>query len=72
MLYMISTSLRPNGALYEFPAAFLPQGGTMTLENYRYIIGQSKFYVNFLNSVSYRCLRRAGGARVLRHGLRHG
>ncbi len=51
MLYMISTSLRPNGALYEFPPHFFPKAGTITLENYRYIIGQSKFYVNFLNSV---------------------
>ena len=24
MIYMISTSLKPNGALYEFPPHFLP------------------------------------------------
>ena len=24
MLYMISTSLKPNGALYEYPPRFLP------------------------------------------------
>ena len=51
MLYMISTSLRPNGALYEYPPRFFPQLESVTLENYAYIIAQSKFYVNFLNSV---------------------
>ncbi len=51
MIYMISTSLRPNGALYEYPPRFFPKWEALTIENYRYIISQSKFYVNFLNSV---------------------
>lgn len=51
MLYMISTSLRPNGALYEYPPRFFPRPETLTLENYDYILHQSKFYGNFLNSV---------------------
>lgn len=51
MLYMISTSLRPNGALYEYPPRFFPRPEAVTLENYAYIINQSKFYLNFLNSV---------------------
>lgn len=51
MIYMISTSLRPNGALYEYPPRFFPRWEALTLENYSYIISQSKFYVNFLNSV---------------------
>ena len=51
MLYMISTSLRPNGALYEYPPRFFPRLEAVTLENYAYIINQSKFYLNFLNSV---------------------
>lgn len=51
MVYMISTSLRPNGALYEFPPHFFPRPEAVTLENYAYIIRQSKFYINFLNSV---------------------
>ena len=51
MIYMISTSLRPNGALYEYPPRFFPRPQALTIENYRYIISQSKFYVNFLNSV---------------------
>ena len=51
MLYMISTSLRPNGALYEYPPRFFPKPEALTLENYDYILHQSKFYLNFLNSV---------------------
>lgn len=51
MLYMISTSLRPNGALYEFPPRFLPRLHEITLENYAFIFSQEKFYYNFLNSL---------------------
>ena len=51
MIYMISTSLRPNGALYEYPPRFFPRWEALTLENYDYILHQSKFYMNFFNSV---------------------
>ncbi|MDO5436464.1 MAG: carbohydrate ABC transporter permease [Clostridia bacterium] len=51
MIYMISTSVRPNGALYEYPPRFFPKWEAFTLENYVYILDQSKFYLNFLNSV---------------------
>ena len=51
MVYMVSTSLKPNGALYEYPPRFLPSLDEITLENYEYIMGQGKFYINFLNSV---------------------
>lgn len=51
MVYMISTSLRPNGALYEYPPRFFPRWEALTLENYEYILSQNKFYLNFLNSV---------------------
>ena len=47
MIYMISTSLRPNGALYEYPPRFFPKWEALTLENYDYILHQSKFYLNF-------------------------
>lgn len=50
MIYMLSTSLRPNGALYEFPPHFFPKFREITFENYRYIFTQEKFYVNFMNS----------------------
>lgn len=51
MVYMLSTSLKPNGALYEFPPRFLPSLKEITLENYHYILQQGKFYVNFANSL---------------------
>lgn len=51
MVYMLSTSFKPNGALYEFPPKFLPSIDQITLENYDYILKQSKFYINFLNSL---------------------
>lgn len=51
MIYMISTSLKPNGALYEFPPHFFPSLEQLTSENYLYIFSQEKFYVNFINSV---------------------
>lgn len=50
MVYMVSTSLKPNGALYEYPPKFLPGFKQITLENYAYILNQGKFYINFLNS----------------------
>ena len=51
MVYMISTSLKPNGALYEYPPKFFPKLKEITLENYRYILSQGRFLHNFLNSV---------------------
>lgn len=51
MVYMISTSLKTNGALYEYPPRFLPALEEVTLENYKYVLGQGKFYRNFLNSM---------------------
>ena len=51
MVYMISTSLKPIGALYEYPPRFLPALDEVTLENYKYVLGQGKFYRNFLNSM---------------------
>lgn len=51
MIYMLSTALRPNGALYEFPPRFFPSLEAITLENFTFILFQSKFYINFLNSV---------------------
>ncbi|NLL76309.1 MAG: carbohydrate ABC transporter permease [Clostridiales bacterium] len=51
MIYMVSTSLKPNGALYEFPPRFFPHLDELTIENYMYIIRQGKYYINFLNSI---------------------
>ena len=69
MIYMISTSLRPNGALYEYPPRFFPKWEALTLENYGYILNQSKFYVNFLNSafVSLSTITLAAAVPLRQH-----
>lgn len=56
MIYMISVSLKPNGALYEYPPRFFPKLAEITPENYVYIFGQQKFYLNFLNSLAVSVL----------------
>lgn len=56
MIYMLSTSLKPNGALYEFPPRFFPSLDELTLENYQYILSQEKFHRNFLNSAAVTLL----------------
>ena len=33
MIYMLSTSLKPNGALYEYPPKFFPALKEITMEN---------------------------------------
>lgn len=64
MLYMISTSLKPNGALYEYPPKFFPKLKEITTENYQYILQQSKFYRNFLNSILVSTITVAAAAFV--------
>lgn len=51
MVYMVSTSLKPNGALYEYPPHFFPKWSEATFENYKYILSQKKFIHNFVNSI---------------------
>ena len=51
MVYMVSTALKPNGALYSYPPKFFPTLKELTIENFQYILGQSKFFINFLNSM---------------------
>jgi len=68
MIYMVSTSLKPNGALYEFPPRFLPHLKEITVENYQYILQQSKFYRNFLNSILVSIIT-AGMAAIISSAL---
>ncbi|MDL2324515.1 carbohydrate ABC transporter permease [Ruminococcaceae bacterium OttesenSCG-928-A16] len=51
MLYMISTALKPNGALYVFPPRFFPSADEITLENFGYILNKGGFLINFWNSI---------------------
>lgn len=50
MFYMVSTSMRPNGALYEYPPKIIPD--IVILENYKYVLFEANFYRNFLNSAA--------------------
>ena len=52
MIYMISTSLKPNGALYEFPPKFFPALDTITIENYVYIFGQEYTVAQALSKIA--------------------
>lgn len=51
LVYMLTTSLRPNGVLFEYPPRFFPSMEDITLENYVYIITNLHFYRNMLNSL---------------------
>ena len=51
MIYMLSTALKPNGALYEYPPRFFPKIKEITLENFQYILHQKKLGNNFINSI---------------------
>lgn len=64
MIYMISTSLKPNGALYEYPPHFFPSLEQITIENYVYIFQQERFYLNFLNSLVVAILTIALAALI--------
>jgi multiple sugar transport system permease protein len=51
LVYMFTTSLRPNGVLFEYPPRFFPSMEDITLENYVYIVTNLHFYRNMLNSL---------------------
>ena len=56
MVYMLGVSLKPSGALYEFPPHLFPGPEQLTLVNFEEILAQSKFFYNFCNSVIVACL----------------
>ena len=50
MVYMLGTSLRPNGLLFESHPRLLPELSSISLENYNYILFEQNFYQKMLNS----------------------
>ncbi len=64
MLYMISTALRPNGALYEYLPRFFPKPAEFTLENFRFILSRGQFIGNFVNSALVSVATVAGAALI--------
>lgn len=50
MVYMITSSLRPNGMTFSYPPQIIP-GGDMTLENYEYVLLRQNFFTYLGNTV---------------------
>ncbi|MGE5496180.1 MAG: carbohydrate ABC transporter permease [Burkholderiales bacterium] len=50
MVYMVTSSLRPNGMTFQYPPQILP-GGEMTLENYEYVLMRQNFFTYLGNTV---------------------
>jgi len=51
MVYMVSTSLRPNSAAFSYPPRILPRLSEITGENYRYILFNQNFLKYFSNTI---------------------
>lgn len=64
MVYMLSTALKPNGALYEYPPRFFPKVNELTAENFAYVLGERKFIRNFVNSITVSVLTVCFAAAV--------
>ena len=50
MIYLLSTSFKPNVLLYEYPPRFFPALKDLSFENYVEILIRESFYRNLLNS----------------------
>jgi len=52
MLYLISYSLRSNGAIYQFPPTLFPKLSEITFENYEYVLSDNLgLFTYFKNSI---------------------
>lgn len=51
MVYMITSSLRPNGLTFTYPPKILPDAGELTLENYQYVIQKKNFLQYVYNTL---------------------
>ena len=52
MIYMISSSLRPNSVTFAYPPRIIPQLSEITLENYRYVMLEQNFLNYILNTIT--------------------
>lgn len=64
----LGTSLKPNGALYEFIRHDFTSIDEVDFRNYRYVLGQGKFCLKFLNSM---CVSVASVLIAAAIGTRH-
>ncbi len=51
MVYMLTSSLRPNGMTFTYPPQILPTGAETTFENYEYVLTRQKFFTYLGNTV---------------------
>lgn len=51
MVYMISSSLRPNNMTFSYPPKIIPSAGELTLENYQYVLFRQSFLLYITNTL---------------------
>jgi len=51
MIYMLSSSLKPNETAFTYPVEIIPSSDEITLENYEYVLSQDNFFVYVGNTL---------------------
>ena len=51
MIYMITSSFRPNSLTFTYPPKIIPDISELTVENYRYILFKQNFFKYMLNTL---------------------
>jgi len=51
MIYMITSSLRPNSMTFSYPPQIFPKLSQLTLENYRYVLLRQNFFQYMSNTL---------------------
>ena len=51
MIYMITSSLRPNNMTFTYPPQFIPNIDELTVENYSYVLLQQNFFRYLANTI---------------------
>jgi len=52
MVYMLSSSLRPNELTFSYPPKIIPSASELTFENYRYVLFEQNFFNYILNTLT--------------------
>lgn len=68
MLYMVTSSLRPNGMTFSYPPKVFPPVSELTAENYRYVLFRQNFLGYLANTLAVAFLSTvlsAGAASML-------
>lgn len=72
MLYMLSSSLRPNGLTFTYPPKLIPSADEFTLGNYQYVLFRQNFAGYLLNTLIVACattLITAAVSTMLGYGI---